>query len=36
MAEVRLNQELAESRAEIENLSEQMSSGMRKVHKDLS
>jgi len=36
MPEVKLRQEIAESRAEIEKLTEQMSSSMRAVHKDLS
>jgi len=36
MAEAKLKQEIAESRAEIEKLMEQMSSSMHAVHKDLS
>jgi len=36
MAAAKLRQEIAESRAEIEKLRKQMSSGMHTVHKDLS
>jgi len=36
MAEAKLRQEIAESRADIEKLREQMSSGRHTVHKDLS
>jgi len=36
MSEARLKQELAESKAELGRLREEMSSGMHTVHKDLS
>jgi len=36
MAEAKLMQEIVESRAEINRLREQLSSGMHTVHKDLS
>jgi len=36
MPDAKLKQEIAESRAEIDNVREHLSSGMHTVHKDLS